>query len=277
MKIIRSYNNNIVLSRNDAGKEVILIGKGIAYGLHKGDDINMLKVEKVFEVSLKGKEKNRYEQIVKGMPLEYISVSEEIISYIKEHCTKHINDDIYITLTDHIATTIDRLKEGIEFDSAMIFNAKLLYNEEYQLALQAVEILRNHFPVRIDDAEANFITLHIVTAEMDANMGQMYTITAITEEILKVVRRHFDIQEKDNYDFDRFLTHCRFFVHRVINNEHNDKGMAELLFSKVYRMRNDVQDACVNEISEMIYTKYKYRVSDDERMYLLIHLYRMTK
>ena len=277
MKIIRSYNNNVVLSRNKAGKEVILIGRGIAYGLHKGDDIDMMKVQKVFEVSLIGREKNRYEKIIQEMPVEYVSVADEVISYIKGHCTKHINDSIYITMTDHIATTIDRLKEGIEFDNAMLSNVKLLYQEEYQLALQAVEILRKRFPVRIDDSEANFITLHIVTAEMDANMEQTYMITAITEEILKVVRKHFDIQEKDNYDFERFLTHCRFFVHRVINNQLEDKGLANFLLPELQRANGDEPRICVNEIAEMIEKKYRYKVNDDEKMYLLIYLYRLTK
>lgn len=277
MKIVKSYNNNIVLSKNEKGKEVILIGKGIAFGMHKGQEIDSSRVEKTFELNLQGKERNRYEEIIKEIPVKYITAAEEIISYIRKHCKKHINENIYITLTDHIAMTVERLKEGIQFDNAMITNTRLLYNEEYQLALHAVEMLRERFCIQIDDSEANFITLHIVMAEMDANMEQMHTITGITDEILKVVWKYFQVEEKDNFNFDRFMIHCRFFAQRVINNEHEEKGLSVLLLPKVRRTHDDDQSRCVDEIEERIYRKYKYRVNDDEKMYLLIHLYRLTK
>ena len=278
MKVRKSYNNNIVLSENDDGKEVILIGRGLAFGLHKGDEIDSDKIEKVFEMKLKGSEKNRYERIIESIPVEYVSVADEIITYIKENCSKHINDSIYITLTDHIASSIDRLKMGVEFDSALILNTKQLYREEYNLALKAVEILRERFDIKIDDSEANFITLHIVTAEMDSNMEQMFYIAQITDEILKIIRKYFRIKERDNYDFDRFMTHCRFFVQRVINNEKvEDNGLNGILKFNLMHNENNDQVKCVEEIADMMHKKYNYTISKNEKTYLLIYLYRLTK
>lgn len=46
----RVYNNNVVLSENASGEEIILVGKGLAFGLNKGDLINTDKVEKKFEL-----------------------------------------------------------------------------------------------------------------------------------------------------------------------------------------------------------------------------------
>ena len=45
----RVYNNNVVLSENASGEEIILVGKGLAFGLNKGDLINTEKIEKKFE------------------------------------------------------------------------------------------------------------------------------------------------------------------------------------------------------------------------------------
>ena len=39
----RVYNNNVVLSENKRGEEVIFVGKGLAYGLSKGDTIDLEK------------------------------------------------------------------------------------------------------------------------------------------------------------------------------------------------------------------------------------------
>ena len=46
----RVYNNNVVLSENASGEEIILVGKGLAFGLNKGDLINTDKIEKKFEL-----------------------------------------------------------------------------------------------------------------------------------------------------------------------------------------------------------------------------------
>ena len=88
-------------------------------------------------------------------PIDYILVSEEIIAYFKENSTKALNDGIYVTLTDHIANTIERIRMGIDFDMTMLLNVKSLYREEYKLALHAIEMLRNALHLHIDDSEAN--------------------------------------------------------------------------------------------------------------------------
>lgn len=185
MQIKKIYNNNIAMVKNEAGDEVILVGKGIVFGLKKGDEIQAEKAEKKFE--LKGEAKHKFEKMIQDTPIDYILVSEEIIAYFKEHSTKALNDGIYVTLTDHIANTIERIRMGIDFDMTMLLNVKSLYREEYKLALHAIEMLRNAFHLHIDDNEANFITLHIVNAELTSNMMEIYTITSILESINTIV------------------------------------------------------------------------------------------
>ena len=50
MQIKKIYNNNIAMVKNEAGDEVILVGKGIVFGLKKGDEIQAEKAEKKFEL-----------------------------------------------------------------------------------------------------------------------------------------------------------------------------------------------------------------------------------
>ena len=151
MQIKKIYNNNIAMVKNEAGDEVILVGKGIVFGLKKGDEIQAEKAEKKFE--LKGEAKHKFEKMIQDTPIDYILVSEEIIAYFKEHSAKALNDGIYVTLTDHIANTIERIRMGIDFDMTMLLNVKSLYREEYKLALHAIEMLRNAFHLHIDDNE----------------------------------------------------------------------------------------------------------------------------
>ena len=118
MKAKRVYNNNVVLSQNKNGKELVLVGRGLAYGLNKGDNIDESKVEKRFE--LKETVNNKFKELIQDVPIDDILICEEVISYIKSNNDKEIDDSIYVTLTDHIINMVDRIKKGIDFDSTII-------------------------------------------------------------------------------------------------------------------------------------------------------------
>ncbi|MDB7951569.1 PRD domain-containing protein [Faecalitalea cylindroides] len=151
-----------------------------------------------------------------------------------------------------------------------------LYKAEHKIALHAVKMLSKRYDLKIDDSEANFITLHIVNAESNSNMMEMYEITSIIDEILSIVNRNYKIDYED-FAYDRFITHCRFFVQRVVNKEYveeNKKKYVEmfLMMKGLYKS----QYRCVNEIAHFIENKYNYQVEDDEKMYLLLHLVKLT-
>lgn len=180
----RVYNNNVVLSENASGEEIILVGKGLAFGLNKGDLINTDKIEKKFE--LKKEVNHKFQELIQDVSMEEILICDDVINYIKKTSNKEIDDSIYVTLTDHIVNMIDRLRQGIDFDSAALLNIKSLYKDEYKIALGVIDILRAKLDMNIDESEANFIALHIVNAELNSNMMQMYEITTIMEGILAV-------------------------------------------------------------------------------------------
>ena len=46
MKVLKTFNNNIALVEDSFRQEMILMGKGIAFGLKKGDSIDNSKIEK---------------------------------------------------------------------------------------------------------------------------------------------------------------------------------------------------------------------------------------
>lgn len=275
MKIKQIYNNNIVLALDDDGEEVVLIGKGIAFGMEKGDHAPRNKVEKRFE--LKGDAKYKFQQLIQDTPMDYIIASEEIISFIKHKYKKELSDTIYVTLTDHIMNTIDRIRMGIEFDNALIANVKQLYHEEYDIALEAVELLKKKFQLRIESSEANFIALHIINAELDSNMMQVYTITEIINEISSILSKYYEIDVKKNFSYDRFITHCRFFVQRVLNHDSSELKIdtnSDLL--NMMNIKYPKQSKCIQEICEFIKRKYSYNVNQDEQLYLMMHMVKVT-
>ena len=143
------FNNNSIVSMNDKGEEIILVGGGIGFGIRKNDEIDERKIEKVFCLE---KETNyKFQSIVRNTPLQYILAADQIITYIKKNSSKKINDFIYVTLTDHIYTTIERVKNHIEFDQVLLTNVKNLYHEEYILGLDALKVLQSRLHINIPE------------------------------------------------------------------------------------------------------------------------------
>lgn len=275
MRIKKIYNNNAIMVEDHVGNEVILVGKGLSYGKQKGDQLDPMLAEKKFE--LKKEINNRFEELVTSIPLDYILLSEEIVAHIKQESTKLIDDSIYITLTDHIVTMIERIRQGIDFDSLMLINVKSLYKEEYSIALSAVERIRSHLGITIGREEANFIALHIVNAESNFNMLQNYTIIEIIDVIRSIVDKHFMIEQEENLAYDRFLTHCRFFVQQIVNSDYvRNDALSNSAMLKTMKKAYPAQYVCVEEISSFLKRKYGYFTSHEEEFYLLIHVIRLS-
>lgn len=275
MKIKKIYNNNAIMAEDDVGNEVILVAKGLSFGKQKGDYLNPNLAEKKFE--LKKELNHRFEELVTSIPLEYILLSEEIIAFIKQKSNKAIDDSIYVTLTDHIVTMIERIKKGIDFDSLLLINVKSLYKSEYEIALDVIDKVNKYLGLTIGIEEANFIALHIVNAESNFNMLQNYTIIEIIDMIRQIVDQHFTVDQEESLIYDRFLTHCRFFVQKIVSSNYTrTEAHASREMLKTMIDAYPMQYTCIEEISNELKRQCGYLMNHDEEFYLLIHVIRLS-
>ncbi len=56
--------------------------------------------------------------------MRYMELSDEIILYAKEKLGKRLNDSIYISLTDHMYTAIERAREGVNVKNVLLWDIK---------------------------------------------------------------------------------------------------------------------------------------------------------
>ncbi|QIK70278.1 PRD domain-containing protein [Erysipelothrix sp. HDW6C] len=275
MIIKRIYNNNVILASDYNGKEVVLLGRGIGFQLSKGDAVIMDRIEKRFE--LDGEEQFRFQELVKDMPTDYISLADDVIMFIKSKISEPLNDSIYTTLTDHIANLAERIQMGIVFDNSLLWNIKQLYPVEYDIATEVVKMISDTLDVKIDKDEANFVALHIVNAETNTRMMEIYAITEIVSLINDIVDTHYINLDKEGYSYQRFMTHCRWFAHRVLNEvpkqECNQRNKDTLM---LLNQQYEKESQCLLEINKILKDKYSYDVKVDESLYLMMHLVKLT-
>ena len=118
-KVLKVYNNNVVLAEEPGGKQIVLIGKGVGFGARKGDLINGddpdNKVFSILDESVNPSEIKRLNYDIEKVE----KVTQEIVEIAREKLDI-TNDKLYDALYDHIAFAIERLKMGLPIDNPFI-------------------------------------------------------------------------------------------------------------------------------------------------------------
>ncbi|MDR2975937.1 MAG: PRD domain-containing protein [Streptococcaceae bacterium] len=280
MIISKVLNNNCVVSRDENDKEVILMGSGLAFGLKKGDFLDRKRVQKVFR--LEHSVLSKFQNVVKDIPAQYILAADKVIAYIKAKTEAEISDSIYITLTDHIWASSERIKKGIKFDNVLLINVRGLYRKEYEVALIVTKMLKDYLKLDFDESETDFITLHIINAQMESEMTHIHKITKIVSDISEYVIELLQINPNaDRISFDRFLVHCRFLIQKVVTGKEHEPKTEEPISKFIKRFmfkeypESESLRGCVDGIARIIKNECHYLINEDERLFLYIHVARL--
>lgn len=276
MIVKKILNNNTLISQNSAGKQVLLMGKGISFGVKNGDAVPMQRVERSFILQNKDTV-NKFTELLIDVPMDHILISEKIINYAKENLAYSLNEIIYVNLTDHINNAINNLAKGIKLKNALKQEVSRFYPDEYAVGLHALNIIKDHFNIELEDDEAAFIAVHFVNAAKNNLSSHAYEITEITKTIEDIVKDFY--QTEFNYqslDYHRFITHLKFFAQRLLTQNYHDEE-DDIEFMTLIKNKYRREYECMMEVNQIIFEKFKYQLSLTEQCYLTIHIKKITK
>lgn len=270
MNIKRIYNNNVVMVEKENGEEMIVLGKGLAFGKKVGGMIEEEQIEKIFTLAEKSIG-NRLAKLVSEIPAIYLTIAEEIVSMIREKSDLTLDDNIYITLTDHISMSLEREKNQIVLHNPMLMEIRQFYKKEFALAKEAAKIIYRHMGIHISEDEMGFITLHIVNATLNQRADKLILSLQMIGEIIKLVQEHFGVQfDQKSVFYERFLRHLQFFAKRILYDD--DKQLAEMPILHLNREEYPEAIECVEKIGDHILNAYQKKVTDSEKCYLIYHI-----
>ena len=274
MVIQKVINNNVISAYDENQQEVVIMGKGIGFKAHTGDAIDESRVEKVFRIENE-KLSRQFQEILENIPLEHMQLTSDIITYAKKNLNVQLNQSIYITLTDHINFAIQRQAQGIQLKNALLWEIKKFYYQEYLIGKVAIGMIEKELKVTLPQDEAAFIALHIVNAELDLDMTEMVSMTKLVNDILKIVDKHFGEQiDKESVFYERFITHLKFFAQRVYIGKEVKSDDTE--FQEIIRNKYHECIECVDEIKDYVKKTCNHDITDEELMYLTVHIKRVT-
>jgi beta-glucoside operon transcriptional antiterminator len=277
MKISKVLNNNVVITSDENQNEIIVMGRGIAFKKKVGDDISDQTVDKVYRLENQTIS-SQFQELLADLPLEYLELSNQIIEYAREELSSPINESIYISLPDHLHTAIERAKKGIVVKNVLLWDIKRFFPDEFKIGKRTIEKIAEHYGVDLPEDEAGFIALHLVNAQTEKDeQSNLYELTKTMQEIVNIVKYYFKTTfDEESVYFYRFTTHLRFFVSRMQNHSsHEGETDDELLEMVKVKYHNAYQ--CVEKIKAFLVANYHYEMSNDESLYLTIHIARLVQ
>ena len=280
MRIKKVINNNILCVVDDKGAELIVTGRGLGFGRKIGQRVDASDVEKVYRMEDKT-EQRRLRELVEQIPLEHLALTEDLIAEIKSTIHQPLNESLLITLADHISFAIQRKAQGIEFKNPLAGSILCYYPAEYQLGQRCLSLIRERCGVDLNPDEAAFIALHIVNAELNTTMSEMYDITRLIEGVIEVVEyfyRDLGVFDRESLAFNRFVVHLRYFAQRLFQGKlmTDSPDESDAAFRALIARNCKQHYKCAQCVAEYVKNTWHKTLSQEELIYLTIHLKRVS-
>lgn len=264
-------NNNVLIALKN-NKEVVLIGKGIGFNKKAGHSIldrELERIEKIFELKTE-QEQARYKDLMTLTDDHVIATVIDIVEFIDKRTDGQMDDKIILSLTDHIIFALKRYKDGIFVANPFLKETEALYQKEFLIAEQVVQMLNDKLQVNFPRTEVGFIALHIHSSVNNHSLRDMNMMAGVVTKAIHMIEQDLKVNiDKDSIAYTRFVRHISFTVQRVMADERMpDQKKLENLLKVQYPL-------CYNtavKIVKMMQTHLNKPVYESELVYLTMHI-----
>lgn len=275
MLIKKIFNNNAILAKDSNKHEFVVMGCGIAFKRNVGDKVDENLIEKTFILKQKDASE-KFKLLLEDIPSEDVSLCYDIIEYAKNILSVELNDYIYVTLTDHISYALKLFDEGLNRPNALIWEIKKFYPKEFEIGLKALEFIESETNKKLPEDEAGNIALHLINAQVNNSSNKVEDIahqTKMIQDILNIIKYTYNIAlDEKSLNYERFVTHLRFFFQRLNKDEKTEKEEDDFLLKQVKTKYKKAYE-CALKIEKYL----EKELSDEEQLYLTIHIQRVTQ
>ncbi|AUH00264.1 PRD domain-containing protein [Pectobacteriaceae bacterium CE70] len=273
MKISKVLNNNVVISFDDNGKECIVTGKGVGFHKKPEDIIDVNCIKKIFRLDDE-QDITLNDGYFNSVSDELFNIVIDIVKQANNRLDRKLHKSVYAALIDHLNFALERAKQGVFVKSMLLWDVKHLYKDEFNIGLAAVQNIKNNMGIELPEDEAAFIALHLLGAQKNGEVPDIKNIAKIIQDILNIVKYHFKIEyDEESINFQRFVTHLKYFAHRLINGSYvaGENGSLYDVVITEYSLAYE----CAKKVNKCITYEYNRSLTDDEMMFLTIHIERV--
>lgn len=273
MLVVKKINNNAALCRDGDQRELVAFGRGIGFPPTPYELTDLSKVDRTFyNVS------SQYIPMIKDIPDQVIQFTAREMFALQDQLPYETSSNLMLTLADHIAFAIERCRRGIYVRMPNIYELELNYPAEVKIGRQLVEAIQKEFKIRLPKGEVQGIAMHLINARDGAKEQPALDLDEKYEEILdqttRIIEREMGFQvRRDTFNYARFATHMQFLLKRAFEHKPIDSSNLQMYAS----MREEYPEvsACVDQISRYYRTAWSLDLTDEEKLYLILHVNRV--
>lgn len=273
--IKRVLNNNAVVAKDEHDQTLVALGSGIAFQRKAGQVISEEKIEKSFYPKNEDATNSISETLAQVDP-KYIELSDRIISEAIASSGKKLSDDIYVSLPDHLQFAVERVKKGILIQNKLTVETMQTYPDEFQLGKRVLNYLSNKTGLSFPDDEATNIAMHLITAEEGDSLEHTEGTIELINKFIEIIQEMLQKQINSNsVSYYRLVTHLKFFAQRVKKRQKQDTVLDKNLYDMVVHNYHK-EYVIAQRIAGIVMQEFNYQVSDEEIMFLTIHIHRVN-
>lgn len=274
--VIRSLNNNIVVSRDSGGRECVLTGSGIGFGQKAGGLIPRERVEHVY-LGL-DKLQERWLQLLAQATPETLEVAQLLLQRAEQELEKIPVSTAIISLSAHLSGAIERVQNHIPIPTMMRESIMLLYPTEYRLGEYGLQLLHERLGIELPDAEASVLALFLADAFVLDSSDHLLLAQNAAQEILQIVQKNCPLKvgERDAETL-QFGVYIKLRCWLVSSGKTHAKALEipgellELLYGKIPGSR-----ACIQQVAAYLEQTFQYTMQPEDILNFLLRVNRMV-
>lgn len=274
MIVQKKINNNVAICTDGNQRELIAFGKGIGFPETPYELKDLRKIERTFyDVN------EQYISLLNDIPYDLIQFTAQMILEVQDKLSYDTNANLALTLADHIAFAIERAQKGIYVRMPSIYELEISYPVEIEIAKEFVTAIKRNFHVNLPKNEVQGIAMHLINARGDSVLQEKTSYyeehyEEILQQTTALIEQSFNIRvQKDTFNYARFATHIQYLLKRVYEQNYIESSNVQLY----EKLREEFQDisACVDRICEYYEQSWSLKLSQEEKLYLIMHVNRV--
>lgn len=272
LTINKVLNASVVLCVDESGNELIVLGKGIGYGKKPGTKINRDDINQVF-VPVTSPEIRKIEEALVDIPPKIVEITRRIVQKTQKEIKAPLNRSLTISLMDHINFSVNRYQEGLVFKNRLYWDVQSYYPNEFKVGDWALKLINKEMDTDLPKEEAASIAFHIINSETSEEYNDSMEVTKIVNSLMSIINLSSEAKlEPESISYRRMLIHIKFFAQRILRGGQLN-GNDLIMYDHVVSMYPNATKIAI-KIMEFLEKQYHIKITNEEMMYLIIHIHR---
>ena len=273
LKAFHKINNNAVICRDETGRELVAIGKGLGYE-RLPRVLSLDDVERTFYGI-----DPKYYQVLQDLPTDMLDFSARVLDIARNELPYELRAHVVLTLADHLAFARERVLKNIRVHMPLAYDVEQLYPTEYKIGQYIVRRFQKEFHIGLPPEEAVAVAMNLLNgraADQPEPDGaeEAKLREEMLEDITAIVENHFRcIVNRSGFNYSRYATHLQYLFVRIRTGQ----AIQSENLAMYHTLREEYPDvaACVAKIADHIQQEWGCTLTEEEQLYLILHVNRI--